>query len=410
MDPRTAQADRIATPAPEQAAAMAVTLAAAFARFSETSRELTESYQALEQEAARLRRALRTARQQRATESRRHAGLARRFSALLEALPGGVLLLDADDSVLEANAAALGMLGEPVLGENWNQLRERTFTASTGDPGDLQLRNGRRLTLAQKSFQPGPGRVLLLTDITEKRQVEDLLSRHRRLAAMGEMAAALAHQIRTPLAAGLLYATSARRPELPAADRDSLLGKSISCLHDLERLIADMLQFARGATLAENRFALGELLDCVENALRAILLPGQQLSFSRPARDVTLAGNRETLASALLNLATNALNAAGASAQVRIRASARGLQAEITITDNGPGIDSALQERIFEPFFTSRAEGTGLGLSVARSIARAHRGDITLLDPTPGRTTFSLRLPIAAAAARLARPQRNAAA
>ena len=126
------------------------------------------------------------------------------------------------------------------------------FTARMADQGDLELRDGRRVNLAQKPLQPGPGRVLLLTDVTEKRKIEDLLARHRRLAAMGEMAAALAHQIRTPLAAALLYATNARRRELAAEQRDALLGKSIGCLHDLERLIGDMLQFARGATLCRS--------------------------------------------------------------------------------------------------------------------------------------------------------------
>lgn len=320
---------------------------------------------------------------------------AQRLTALLDALPAGVLLLGADGMVQQANSAAALLLGEPVAGVSWTALRERALCPAEGSEGDLQLRDGRRVQLSQKPLQPGSGRALLLTDVTGQRKIEELLSRHRRLAAMGEMAAALAHQIRTPLTAGLLYASNASRRELPQPQRDELLARCITCLHDLERLIGDMLRFARGAAASGQHFALDELLDSVETALGGILRPGQSVRITRPAAGVCLSGNRETLAGALLNLATNALQAAGPAADVRIIAHASSLQAEISIVDNGPGIDDELARRIFDPFFTSRPDGTGLGLSVARSIARAHQGEVALASGTPGATTFVLRLPVA---------------
>jgi two-component system sensor histidine kinase FlrB len=212
------------------------------------------------------------------------------------------------------------------------------------------------------------------------------------------MAATLAHQVRTPLAAALLYATNAAQPGLPDTQRDSLLARTVTCLQELEQLVGDMLQFARGANLPGARFTLRELLDGVDNALRPILLPDQELSIEGPDAEVTLTGNRETLASALINLANNALDAAGASGHVQIVARESGLQAEIFVVDDGPGVTAEVRERIFDPFFTSRSDGTGLGLSVARSIARAHRGDVVLVDGSPGGTTFALRLPVAAVA------------
>jgi two-component system sensor histidine kinase FlrB len=375
----------------------AAALAAAFETFNAVSLQLEDSYRTLEREAARLRRQLDASESERVAEARRHADLAARLTALLEALPGGVLLLDADGRVQQANAAAIALLGEPLLGETWPALVARAGCAHSRTRGELALADGRRVTVAQKPL--GPGRVLLLTDVTETRKVEELVARHRRLAALGEMAANLAHQIRTPLAAGLLYATNAARAELPAGQRDGLLARSIACLHDLETLVGDMLQFARGATLPEGRFALGELLDGVEVALRPVLAPGQSLDVARSARRLRVAGNRETLAGALINLATNALTAAGATARVTIAARRAGLAAEILVSDDGPGIAPELRERIFDPFFTSRPDGTGLGLPVARSIARAHRGDVLLLDATAGATTFCLRLPLAAAGA-----------
>jgi two-component system sensor histidine kinase FlrB len=373
-------------------------LAAAFDAFNAVSRELEDSYRTLEREAGRLRRELARANRRNAAEARRHAELARRLAALLEALPGGVLLLDADGCVRHANSAAAELLDTTVLDQPWNAIRERAFLPTSAAQGEVELANGRRVNIAQKPLQPGPGRVLLLTDITEARRIDDLLARHRRLATMGEMAAALAHQIRTPLAAGLLYAGNASRQELPAAQRDAQLAKAVACLHDLERLTADMLQFARGAKLAEQRFDVADLLDSVQTALAPVLTADQTLAVDKPTVPAVLSGNREALAGALINLASNALNAAGANACVRIAARIAGIQAEITVSDNGPGVEAAIRERIFEPFFTSRPDGTGLGLAVARSVARAHRGDVLLVDGTPGRTTFALRLPLASPA------------
>lgn len=242
------------------------------------------------------------------------------------------------------------------------------------------------------------GRVLLAVEGTERRKVAEVLSRHQRLAALGEMAAALAHQIRTPLAAALLYASNAARVDLPAGRREELLGKAIGCLRDLEQLIADMLQFARGTRFVTCDFPLKELLDAVEMSLRPVLGPMQRVLITRPGSVVTVHGNREALAGALLNLATNALQAAGETAQVNIRTQVSGRQVEIIVADNGPGVPPELRERIFEPFFTSRPDGTGLGLAVARSVARAHQGEVVLADGSARGATFVLRLPAGGAA------------
>lgn len=314
--------------------------------------------------------------------------------AVLEALPVGVLLLGADGVVQQANPAATRLLGDHVVGESWPRLRARSDASTSAHDGDLVLEDGRRLEVAQQTLAPRPGRLLMLSDVTEKRRIASLLARHRRLTATSEMAAVLAHQIRTPLSASLLYATNAGRDELPAAQRGELLGKAVACLHDLERLVGEMLQFARGSAIPDQQFTLDALLDGVETALGGILQPGQSLHISRAPAAVLIAGNRETLAGALLNLATNALAAAGPSARLRIIAHASRLQTELSVIDNGPGIDGRLAARIFEPFFTSRPDGTGLGLAVARSIARAHHGDIVLADGRPGHTTFVLRLPV----------------
>ena len=228
-----------------------------------------------------------------------------------------------------------------------------------------------------------------LTDTSERRQVEELIARHRRLAALGEMAAALAHQIRTPLAAALLYASNAQRTELPAERREDLLGKAVSCLHDLESLIADMLQFARGATVEGSRFDVNELLDGVESALRA--LSAARPVAADPAPRTTLHADRQPRNAGERPDQSRQQCPAGrrrARAGADHRAAPSGCRPRSSSPTTARASPPALQERIFEPFFTSRTEGTGLGLPVARSIARAHRGDLTLVDGSAGNTTL----------------------
>ena len=230
-------------------------------------------------------------------------------------------------------------------------------------------------------------------------QLDAVLSRHQRLAALGEMAATLAHQIRTPLSAALLYASNAANDGLAPARRDVLLGRAIGCLHSLEQLVSDMLGFARGAAASDAPVALADIATAVTNASHALLRPGQQLNVDIPPGSAVVCGSREALVGAVLNLVTNALQAGGSAASVNVESHAAGPFAEIRVSDNGPGVPAALRQRIFEPFFTSRPDGTGLGLAVVRSVAEAHGGAVRLesdTEPGSGGACFVLCLPLAA--------------
>jgi two-component system sensor histidine kinase FlrB len=228
-------------------------------------------------------------------------------------------------------------------------------------------------------------------------QLDAVLSRHQRLAALGEMAATLAHQIRTPLSAALLYASNAAIEGLPPPRRTELLGRAIGCLNDLEQLVGDMLGFARGAAASNSPVALGDIALAVTNASPALVRPGQQLHVAPVAGDAVVCGNREALVGAVLNLVTNALQSAGPAAIVHLDMHDDGRCAQIRVRDNGPGVPPELRQRIFEPFFTTRPAGTGLGLAVVRSVAEAHGGEVTVTDADQGDgACFTLRLPLAA--------------
>lgn len=372
-------------------------LTEAFELFSEVSGKLDRSWRSLEEQVASLQAQLATARRERDAETERKSRLADRLRTVLETLPGGLVVLDEDQRVTESNRVAEHMFGEGLSGAAWDDVSGRAFRGRGGDQADYLLADGRRLQLAQRPIacdEGRRGRVLLFTDVTEQRKIEELLDRHRRLASLGEMAAALAHQVRTPLSSALLYASNARRPELSEEYRIDLLDKSVRCLKDLEQLVSDMLRFARGEHYIEQRFHVHELLAALGTAVAPVLGDHQQLTIDTPPGALSLAGNREALGGALINLVRNALQAAGDRARVRVTTEVNSEKICLLVSDNGPGVDPAREEKIFEPFETSRSDGTGLGLAVVRSVARAHGGDAVLRTNTPDGATFEIWLPL----------------
>jgi len=221
--------------------------------------------------------------------------------------------------------------------------------------------------------------------------------RNERLAAMGEMVAGLAHQLRTPLAAALLYTANLVQQEMGPADRERIGNRAMERLRHLEKLIRDMLLFARGETLGREPFGIcelvAELAQTVEPLSRA---KGIAFSADCDCGDTRVVGDRKAVAGALTNLLENAVQALDAGGTIHFDASLDGPLARFAVSDNGRGIEPALQSRLFEPFFTTRHDGTGLGLAIARGVARAHGGDIRI-DSEPGRgTTFTLTLAMGA--------------
>jgi len=238
---------------------------------------------------------------------------------------------------------------------------------------------------------------VLLTDLTETRRLQDQLSRHERLSALGRMVASLAHQIRTPLSAALLYASHLSEHELPVEQQQRFAGRLKERLHELEHQVRDMLIFARGELPLPDRLASKALFDALRSAAEPHVLD-MQVRWQCDSRTGELLCNRDTLVGSVLNLLENAIQAGGREARLKVHLYQRGEMLRLCISDNGPGIDSTTLARLGEPFFTTKTTGTGLGLAVVKAVARAHQGDIQLRS-RPGRGTCAiLTLPLLGAA------------
>lgn len=238
----------------------------------------------------------------------------------------------------------------------------------------------------------------------ETERMRALAARNERLAAMGEMVAGLAHQLRTPLAAALLHAANLAAPGFDAAMRERAATRVVERLQYLEALIRDMLVFARGEIGSRTLLRIDELTTEVAQICDPIARgKGVELLALAEAGEAKVWVSRADLVGALTNLIDNAIGAVGTlgvGGIVALDAEVDAASVTFCICDNGPGIAPELQKRLFEPFFTTRAQGTGLGLAIARGVARAHGGDLEL---RPGRdhgrwtTEFRLSLPRAAA-------------
>ena len=147
------------------------------------------------------------------------------------------------------------------------------------------------------------------------------------------------------------------------------------------------------APLSVPLVSVSALLEQVAQWLRPALREGVRLTIRTQAPNLMVRANAPSLVSAVLNLATNALQAATAPLNLELlaRRSAQG-RAQILVSDNGPGVPEGIRARIFEPFFTTRARGNGIGLSIVKSVVEAHGGSVCLADAACG-ATFVIELP-----------------
>lgn len=315
------------------------------------------------------------------------------FGEIFNEVPSGLVLLDGSGRVARANRAALMLLGEPLEGESWGNIIQRVFCLRPDDGHEVSLRNGRRVQISTQPLKQQEGQLIQITDLTETRCLQDQLSHMERLSALGKMAASLAHQIRTPLAAAMLYGANLANRTLSNEARGSFQKKLMDRLRDLETQVSDVLLFARnGEQQVVSAIELTELITSIERGAEAMLQQvGASLRIEMDSPPIPLLANSTALASAINNLLANALQA-GAT-QLLVSAHRAGDDVLVRVVDNGRGMSRELLARIFEPFYTTRSNGTGLGLAVVQSVVQAHQGKIEVASVQGEGSYFTLRLP-----------------
>ncbi|MBX3186585.1 MAG: hypothetical protein KF819_06205 [Labilithrix sp.] len=231
---------------------------------------------------------------------------------------------------------------------------------------------------------------------TELRAAQTELVRRERLAALGELSAIVAHEVRNPVTV-IFSAVSTLRKQPLSSEASTLLDIVNEEAERLKRIVGELLEFARPRDLSVDAIAPAQL---VEGAVEAALagFGGGDLVEVQTDRDLPdFAGDEQLLRQALINLITNALQAAGRTGRVRVRALGEGQPASwiaFDVCDDGAGIPNDVAEKMFTPFFTTRASGTGLGLAIVKRIAEAHGGEITWRPGAARGVAFMLRIPV----------------
>lgn len=386
-----------ALPPQLQSVPSAEDLTRAFEFFNETSSLLSNSYRTLEGRVAQLTRELTEVSQAREEEHVKNHRLAERIQALLDFLPGGVIVLDERGYIVQSNPAAKSMLENPLDGFKWRDIISQCFAPRRDDGLEVSTHQGKRISIATASFDQ-TGQIILLTDQTETRRLQQQVARYEKLSAMGKMVSALAHQIRTPLSAALLYSNHLCNDTLESDKRQAFAHKLLGRLQHMERQVRDMLLFVRNELPLNEVITLADLQKGLQEAMEVPLAAGKSFCiWINPEPALHIRCNREALISAVLNLVNNAVQAKpGGNLAMRLEpiTSANGLWLRLCVVDDGPGMSKEFIAQAKELFFTTKPQGTGLGLAVVQSVARAHGGRFHLQSTEGKGTQASLILPL----------------
>jgi len=315
---------------------------------------------------------------------------------IIDVMPTGMIMLDGDGIVIKTNKIASLLLDEPILGQAWFDVIRRSFKPRADDWHEVSLKDGRRVKLEITALGDQPGQLIMITDLTETRLLQDKLGHMQRLSSLGRLVSKLAHQIRTPLSAAMLYGANLKNKKLSSNDRSNFQDKLMSRLQDLEQQVNDMLLFSKsGKQQVVEPLSINELItDSVSGVEALVTQANAKISLSLCDDDCEILGNKRALSGAIENLIHNSLQVIRHDAEITITTYCQNEYAYISVKDNGQGIDKDLASKIFEPFYTSKAQGTGLGLAVVKSVANAHQGDVRLVSQPGEGAHFCIHLPI----------------
>jgi two-component system sensor histidine kinase FlrB len=396
----------------------------AFELFNEMSQQLSSSYENLESQVQLLTGELAEVSAARIKELKEKERLADRLHSLLQLLPGGVVVLDGNGRVQECNLAAktfLGAIASPadnsmgaglsldkekvdIYGQLWRNIIKENFCPKEDDGHEVSLKNGKRLSIQTSSLESEPGQIILMTDQTQTRMLQDKLARHERLMAMGNMVASLAHQVRTPLSGATLYAQHLASDNLDSETRDNFSKKLGRQLKNIEAQVRDMLIFARGSAPLNQLINIPQLLELLEDS-KSILENQFQSDIEIILDESAVSNNKiieiqchqESLIGAIQNLMTNGIEAAEEitqSVKLTVRLGIERQSLNISVSDNGPGIKSHEKNKLTDGFFSTKSNGTGLGLSVVKAVIRAHHGQLGFYNQAQGGAIFVISLPL----------------
>ncbi|HWP44261.1 MAG TPA: ATP-binding protein [Blastocatellia bacterium] len=337
------------------------------------------------------------------------------LQSLFDGLISGVVVIDLDGTVQTVShsfAKVIGQNQDKLLHQDYrelfkgkSQLLEGISKYLTSDLpegryiGRTELGRDRLFEVFASPLMISDeyrGLILVLMDITETERAQSELRRNRALAAVGQMTAQIAHEIKNPLGS-IRFAAELIKRESKAADQSRETVEVIDRSVDhLSRIVAELSEFARPKQLNLCRTNINELLDglapmIADRLERKNLELVKKFSPSLPAGDY----DQTELRKLFLNLIINAIDASEPGNEIELRTGVDGNHGLIVeVVDHGEGMDAETLSRLFEPFYTTKQGGTGLGMAISKKIAELHRGDLHVVSRQGEGTRVTLRLPM----------------
>jgi two-component system sensor histidine kinase FlrB len=368
---------------------------------SRLSKSFVNSFENLEGQVEQLSGQLQSASEQRseAIEEKQklideNQTITNRLRNLLAILPSGVVVLDGKGVVRDCNAVAIDILGRPLFGEAWFDVINRAFLPQADDGHQVSLKDGRKIHIETRALDSEPGQMIVLTDLTKTRHLQEKLSHKQKLSSMGKMIASLAHQIRTPLSAALLYGSHLSDGALPRDKQKQFSGHLIERLKFMDRQINDMLNFVKGNRKLKVDHSVEEIIQTIRANCDSFSNP-IEFNVVQEVTHFNIKTDKDSLVGAIMNLVNNALQASLPEQLVKITfALESSRQVSISVIDTGEGMNPETRVNIFEPFFSTKSAGNGLGLSIVNGIVIDHKGSISV-ESEPGKgSQFKIILPV----------------
>lgn len=330
-------------------------------------------------------------------------------SEVVAAMPAGLILIGPDDKVAMANGAAEQLAGVApggLVGREaasvlpWEELRrpvadEREMDMSLAGGPVVAL--GVSVSAVRTEEGTAVGSLVVLRDLREVRRLEAEVRRREKLAAVGNLAAGVAHEIRNPLSSIRGYAAYFGGKFEPGSEDRQAAEIMVREVDRLNRVISELIEFSRPSDIQRRPVRLADLAGHAARLIRPdALARGVEIALEEMPGVPDVPADPDRLAQAVLNLCLNAVQAMDAGGTLGLRTGlAPDGRAYLEVTDTGRGIDPAERDRIFDPYYTTKARGTGLGLPIAHKIVAAHGGEIRLTPRPEGGTSAMVLLPVA---------------
>jgi PAS domain S-box-containing protein len=353
------------------------------------------------------------------------------LNSILQGITNGVIAQDIDGSITAFNTAAeriSGLDSKKVIGKKFSEVFDTAFAGNLPTMPESASQSERYVSCEMKVKGNAPfpvrestsltrdsrgrvtGAVKIFEDLTELRELEEQARRQDRLAALGQMSATVAHEIRSPLGGIEGFASLLARDFEADDPRLELVAKIQEGAHSLNRVVAEMLAFVRPVKLCQQCIDVRELVNDALGFLSEGMKKANVILSTRLGPKTSLWGDYEQLKRVILNIALNAVQAMPQGGRMDVNCRKQGLPCgaqrkscsprncsyvDIAIKDTGPGINENDIPFIFNPFFTKKEKGTGLGLAVALKIVEAHGGRILASNASEGGAEFTVSLPAA---------------